>query len=571
MAGIFGGLNISKFSFKKENKLKFIQCLEGNYTYGRKFIDKFNDERFILETDSYICTFEGFLFDIEEYKTQKDLFLNELNFNNFKDFIKILDGSYTFSVYFKKERKIFLVSDHLSSMKLFYSKVNDTFIFSSNLFDITDYYKYNNNTLDIDLDGAYFFLGFGSIAGDKTLFNDISKLEPSTYLEFNISTKEINIIKYHTLDFTKNTSMKEEAIIDKYEELLSNAMNRIVHLNDKYKLETIAGLSGGLDSKSMVVMLKERLKKLTTYTFAQFGSSDQIIAQKVSSKLQTIHNFTSLDNGLCMKYNFEDVILQTNGMATISTLLHGYNSFININTEKFGLMVSGQIGDAIFGSHFICNKSLKEYITSKSHYGTVPEFIYKKIGFMDKLYKNYSDGQSEAYIYDGRISNGTIYGDIVSRNRIDTITPFYSKKLLDFTLSVEEKYRTDEYIYIKWFKKYHPKMLEFKWDKCNCLPTSFNTMKILKYVNSVKNAIKKRLKIKYDGMNPFDIWFRNDKEILINLDNFFVENIELLSFNKKLMDNTTRLFYSDLDRYKRNKFVVASLLLSLKLHKKDSK
>jgi hypothetical protein len=235
-------------------------------------------------------------------------------------------------------------------------------------------------------------------------------------------------------------------------------------------------------------------------------------------------------------------------------------------------MVSGQIGDAIFGSHFIGNKSLKKYITSKSHYNTVPEFIYKKIGFMNKLYERYSNGQSEAYIYDGRISNGTIYGDIAIRNRIDTITPFYSKKLLDFTLSVEEKFRTNEYIYIKWLRKYHPKMLEFKWDKCNCLPTNYYKLKVFKYINTVKNAIKKRLKMNYDGMNPFDIWLRKNKDILKNLDNVYTENIELLSFNKELQNDAKRLFYSDVDRYKRNQFVVVSLLLSLKLHyKKDSK
>jgi hypothetical protein len=185
---------------------------------------------------------------------------------------------------------------------------------------------------------------------------------------------------------------------------------------------------------------------------------------------------------------------------------------------------------------------------------------------MNKLYEKYGNGQSEAYIYDGRSSNGTIYGDIAMRNKIDTITPFYSKKLLDFTLGVEERFRTNEYIYIKWLRKYHPKMLEFKWDACDCIPKNPKIVKLFKYLNILKNGIKNRLKLNYDNMNPYDIWFRKDKDILENLDNIYNENIKLLSFNKVLQEDTEILYNSDVDKYKRNKFVVITLLLSLKLH-----
>jgi len=313
-------------------------------------------------------------------------------------------------------------------------------------------------------------------------------------------------------------------------------------------------------------MLKEKVKKLTTFTFAQYGSLDQKIAQEVSYKINTIHNFISLDNGNCLEYNFNDCIKKTNGLVALHTILHGYNSFININTKQFGLLVTGQIGDAIFGSHFIGDKTLKSYITSKSHYGTVPDFIYEKIIFMKTLLKEYDKGNSEVYIYEGRISNGTMYGDIALRNRIDSITPFYSKKLLKFTLTVPEKYRIDEDIYVKWFSKYHSKMLDFYWDKCNCKPTSKAKIKVFKCAHTIKNAIKKRLKLKYDGMNPFDIWYRENKNILLNLDSLYAEHINMLDFNIVLKNDVIKLYSSNVDRYKRNKFVVVTLLLSLKIH-----
>jgi asparagine synthase (glutamine-hydrolysing) len=568
MAGIFGGISLNNYRFKEEKLLKHDELLFNNYSYGRKYIDKFNNERFILESNEYICVFEGFLFNIEDCENQKEYFESHIKYSSIDSFIKGLDGIFAFSIFFKKEKKIFLVTDHLATMKVFYSLTDKAFIYSSDLFDITSYYKSVGDEIDLDTGGIYFFLGFGSIVSDKTLFKDIKKLEPSTYLEFDVETNEYTIIKYHTLDFTKNNNSSENEIIDKYEEILSASMNRIVELNDKYKLEHLAGLSGGLDSKSMVIMMKEKVQKLTTFTFAQYGSSDQKIAQKVASSLGTIHNFVSLDNGNCLEHNLIESITATSGLVALHTVLHGYNSFLNINTNQFGLLLTGQIGDAIFGSHFIGSKKVKEYITSKSHYGIVPEFIYKKISFIDELLIQYSNSNSEAYIYEGRISNGTVYGDIALRNRVDSITPFYSKKLLDFTLSVPEALRINEDIYIKWFSKYYPSMLSFKWDKCNCTPTSKFKVRIFKYFFNVKNAIKKRLRLKYDGMNPFDTWYRENKNILLNLDNIYNDNISILNFSMELKDDVAKVYNSDLDRYKRNKFVVVTLLLSLKLHLK---
>ena len=568
MAGVFGGINLQDFQFKKENNLAYQSNTYNEITYGRKYIDKFDGERFLLETEEYICIFEGFLFDTEEFENQREFIRSKLQYKSFNTFIKDLDGIFSIFIYFKNEEKIILTVDHLASIKLFFSQSNDEFIFSSDLFDITNYYRYCNKNIDLELDSVYFFLGFGSNAIDKTLFENIYKLEPSSYLEFDKRNSLYNIVQYQKLDFEKNDKLSENIIIDTYEKLISSPMERIVKLNNKYNLEHIAGLSGGLDSKSMAVMMSENVRKLTTFTFAEYKSLDQSIAQDVSSSIKSLHNFISLDNGNCLEHNFSDVLKQSNGLMALHTMLHGYNSLININTSQFGLLLTGQIGDAIFGSHFIGEKTVKEYITSKSHYGKVPDFIYSKIGFIESLLNRYNKKNAEAYIYEGRISCGTMYGDIISRNRIDSITPFYSKKLLNFTLTVPEEYRIGEYIYIKWLKRYHPTVLEFKWDKCDCRPTSKLKVKVFKYIYTIKNAIKKRLKMKYDGMNPFDVWYRENPNILENLQDIYEKNIDILDFNQELKNDVEKLFYSDIDRYKRNKFVVISLLLSLKLHLK---
>ncbi|MEA2017646.1 MAG: hypothetical protein U9N59_04290, partial [Campylobacterota bacterium] len=105
MAGIFGGVNLNNFQFKKENNLAYQSSTCDDITYGRKYIDKFDGERFILETKEYICIFEGFLFDIEAFDNQKEFIESRLEYKSFKAFLKELDGMFSIFIYFKREEK----------------------------------------------------------------------------------------------------------------------------------------------------------------------------------------------------------------------------------------------------------------------------------------------------------------------------------------------------------------------------------------------------------------------------------------------------------------------------------
>ena len=85
---------------------------------------------------------------------------NELNANNYLNFIKDLNGSFSGYIYLKNLNKIIVFLDHLATRKIYYSKSNDYFIFSSELYDITNFIR-KNITLEIDYNNLYAFLGFG--------------------------------------------------------------------------------------------------------------------------------------------------------------------------------------------------------------------------------------------------------------------------------------------------------------------------------------------------------------------------------------------------------------------------
>ncbi|GLS89622.1 hypothetical protein GCM10007916_06890 [Psychromonas marina] len=536
-------------------------------TLGRDYNYKFFNERFIYEDEKVVVVFEGFLFDIKNYSTQKEFVLSEITLCGFHDFIKSCDGSFSICVFDRIQNKIHLGVDHLASQKIFYHNSEEFgFVFSSDLFDVTRGVKLENK-LTLNIDNIYYFLGFGSMINERTFFNDIYQLESGNYLTYNIGQGSVNKVKYREHKFDINENLTEEEVVKEYDDIIKQAMSRIIALNDFYDYRPLAGLSGGLDSKSMAILMHQMTNKImTTFTFSESGSLDHKIAEEVSSALKMEHIFISLDNGYCLVNNFEEAIRRTNGQVSIHSLLHTLNSTKKIAPNNYGLLLTGQIGDVIFGSHDIGSKKLKEYVCSKSLVGEVPEYIYNKIGFIDSVIASYTKENCEGFVYDGRQSNGTLYGDIVNRYRFDTITPFFSKKLLEFTLSVPRELRQQEHIYLKWLKYSVPQTLDFKWDKCNCRPSNLLKIKVFKYLNRVNVGIRKRLGLKYTGMNPFDIWFRKNPTIEINLDRQFEDNLYVLNEYPDLNKDVKKYFHNELERYKRNKFVVVSLLLSLKMH-----
>jgi len=566
--GIFSPLQTKTYFYNKNGQTS--ECYTNEFfTYGRNNNGKFNKEKFIIEQKNLICCFNGFLFDIDNYSNQKEYFKANLHEHNYVKFISKLNGSFNGYIYLKNIKKIILFTDHLATKKLFYSLVDNTFFFSSLLKDVTEIRK-DFSELKINLSSIYKFLAFGYMLNNETLFENIHQVPAGTILEFDCTKHSIQEIKYNSWNISKNELISPENIIDTYEDIIHKSVKRILDINKQNNYKVVTSLSGGLDAKTVAVMLSEEYhKNFLTFTFAESNSLDATIAQTISNNLQTEHIYYSLNNGTFLSKNVHQYIEATNGLVSIQGSLHGYNACKNINTSEFGLHLSGQIGDVIFGSFVRPSFDINNDYIHLSYCGLATKSIYKKTSNLYEILKNYENDRYELFSYEQRQPNGTIYGDIAVDEFFDTISPFYNKELIQFTLSVPDKYKLNHYIHLKWLKKHHPKVLQFKLDKCNCKPNNALKVQILKKTYGLINAIKKRFKIKYDNMNPFDIWFRENPTILEFLQKTYEENIDILEFDQKLKRDVEEYFYLKSDRYKRNKFVVVTLLLSLRFHMKE--
>ena len=157
---------------------------------------------------------------------------------------KILDllrGQFAFAIYDSLEGSFFLARDRVGIKPLYFSLLDDVFIFSSELKTIE---KSGIISFSADYDSYISYLRHLSVPSSNTGNKNISKLEPGQYLVLN-KDKSISKNKYwDPFSFEVDHSITENEAILKVEELLFESV--------KYRkvsdVEVGLFLSGGLDS-----------------------------------------------------------------------------------------------------------------------------------------------------------------------------------------------------------------------------------------------------------------------------------------------------------------------------------
>ena len=157
---------------------------------------------------------------------------------------KILDllrGQFAFAIYDSLEGSFFLARDRVGIKPLYFSLLDEVFIFSSELKAIE---KSGIISFSADYDSYISYLRHLAVPSSKTGNKNISKLEPGQYLVIN-KDKSISKNKYwDPFSFEVDHSITENEAILKVEELLFESV--------KYRkvsdVEVGLFLSGGLDS-----------------------------------------------------------------------------------------------------------------------------------------------------------------------------------------------------------------------------------------------------------------------------------------------------------------------------------
>ena len=198
-----------------------------------------------------------------------------------EDFLKELNGMFAIALWDERKKKLILARDRMGQKPLYYSLINNTLIFGSELKSL---FHHPLIKKDIDFNSLNKYLIYEYIPTPQTIIKNVNKLEPGHFLVYQ--NKELKKSSYWNIQF--NQLKNQRNYLTKFEKLLEDAVKK--RLISDVPLGIF--LSGGIDSSTIAYYAqKNSLKKIKTFSigFEDKSFDESNYANQVAKFLDTEH------------------------------------------------------------------------------------------------------------------------------------------------------------------------------------------------------------------------------------------------------------------------------------------
>ena len=518
--------------------------ISGNQINTNLFFENDYDS-FVFKNDEVEIAIEGIILNKQQllqnssYSNFSDFFINLYQNKNINS-IKELDGEFRGFVWDKLNHKVFIFTNPTSTQRVFYTKQNGQIFIDSHLVRLTESLKKNNIPVTPKINNLYKLLTFGNMLENETPIENIFKILDGHYIEVDLKTKNILEEKYFDLEnvaYYKDS--KEKAIQDLdaiFSENIALEYQKDTELNSKH----FTLLSGGLDSRiAMLYADKLDEKPDEAFCFSQSGYLDETISRQIAMDYKIPYTFQSLDGGSYLKY-IDKLTKLSEGCGLFTGGIHIQYAFENLKNKDFKIVHSGSIGDGILGGF-----NTVPFRKKPGEFKIVvnPKFLPKVKSDFEKVLNQY---ESEELFYLRNVAyNRTVLGAQVIEQYAYQTSPFMSKTMLEFAISLPEKWKINQKLYLEWLNKFTPNASDYIWEKTGMKPNaqwkSTFGPKVKKRFSKLWNAkiTKQTEKI---SMYPYEFYYYNSQEIQDYYQAYFKENIWRLENYPELKQDVEFLF-----------------------------
>jgi len=239
------------------------------------------------EVFNYIELKDELLKKGHKFKTQSD---TEVILHMYEEFgadaLKYLNGQFAFAIWNTLKKECFFARDRLGIRPLFYSEVNGTLVFGS---EIKSLFEFPGIKRHFSPEALKEVFTFWTTLSPHTIFEGVLELPPGHYALYK--NGHFDIRKFWSLQYATTSTKFDGNVsdtLDQFRFLLSDS----VALRLRSDVPVAAYLSGGLDSSATTALIK-KLKPDHLNTFS-IGFADNVFdetkyQQEVSQYFQTNH------------------------------------------------------------------------------------------------------------------------------------------------------------------------------------------------------------------------------------------------------------------------------------------
>jgi len=387
-----------------------------------------------MEMEDYVIVFNGEIYNYRElrkdlekkykikFKTTSD---TEVLLHMYKIYkekcLNYIEGMFAFSIYGKKEKRIFIANDFIGQKPLIYTQNKKGFFFASEIEALFPLSKSIIRKIDTDALQIYLIDTMYHIPPPWTIYQNIRKLEPSTYMIIEKGTL-IKKKKYTTL-----RRIKQKTKTDSY---LLSKLNQMEPQDVGYA----AFLSGGIDSSFICYGMQQR-NRIDAYTLKTSNSDEDFIrSQYVAKKLNIKHN--------TIEFKDIDMLKSINTIVKIKgepyyhrTSIYA-DAILNKVKKNHKVMFSGAGGDELYFGYDNRTFLLIDFFYKIKR--IIPRFLINTIGARLKGYKRvawFSDAKSlktkilRYALTEGQsVINSKVLSKMTPIKKIDTIVKDFEKQ-----------------------------------------------------------------------------------------------------------------------------------------------
>ncbi len=307
------------------------------------------DQPMFNEDGSVVTVFNGEIYNYQElkeelialghdFKTKSDTEVLVHGYEEWHtDLPKHLRGMFAFAIYDKNKNEVFLARDNFGIKPLYYAKMNDTFMFASEIkafLDVPDFEKvFNESILET-------YLEFSFVPTNETFFKGVHRLDAGCSLLYKDG--EIKLNKYFKLDFKEEDMSFEDAVKN-----ISDVMKDSVEKHLISDVEVGSFLSSGIDSSYIVSLAKP--DKTYTVGYENKKYDETMYAKDLAEKLgiknesKIITKEEYLENISKIMYHLDE---PTSDPAAISLYF-----VAKLASKDLKVVLSGEGADEFFGGY----------------------------------------------------------------------------------------------------------------------------------------------------------------------------------------------------------------------------
>ena len=307
------------------------------------------DQPMFNEDGSVVTVFNGEIYNYQElkeelialghdFKTKSDTEVLVHGYEEWHtDLPKHLRGMFAFAIYDKNKNEVFLARDNFGIKPLYYAKMNDTFMFASEIkafLDVQNFEKvFNESILET-------YLEFSFVPTNETFFKGVHRLDAGCSLLYKDG--EIKLNKYFKLDFKEENMSFEDAVKN-----ISDVMKDSVEKHLIADVEVGSFLSSGIDSSYIVSLAKP--DKTYTVGYENKKYDETMYAKDLAEKLgiknesKIITKEEYLENISKIMYHLDE---PTSDPAAISLYF-----VAKLASKDLKVVLSGEGADEFFGGY----------------------------------------------------------------------------------------------------------------------------------------------------------------------------------------------------------------------------